>query len=245
MNSFTSILFVLLSLSKAFAGSQSAGEMALAIPARTSEEKKIDEFRHPKELLDFSKIKAGDTVVDFFPGKGYFTRLLSSVVGERGHVIAHVPKEVEGASFKPVESIIKNVEKLKNVEVKVVPLTIAPAENVDVIWTTQIYHDLHIKKFIDADVAAFNKMLFKMLKPGGHLIVVDHVANDGTTEADIEKLHRINPKMAKLEIEAAGFVLEDESKTLLRNEDHKLNVFDPAIRGKTDQFAFRFVKPKK
>jgi predicted methyltransferase len=84
-----------------------------------------------------------------------------------------------------------------------------------------------------------------MLKPGGHLIVVDHVAAAGASLADIEKLHRIDPKMALKEIEAAGFVLEDESKVLQQKDDHTLNVFDPAIRGKTDQFAYRFVKPKK
>jgi predicted methyltransferase len=213
--------------------------------ARPAEDIKADERRHPRELLVFSKVKSGDIVVDLFPGKGYFTRLFSDLVGPKGHVIAYVPKELENMKFKPVDAGKTAVAGLKNAELKVTPLMTPPAENVDVIWTSQNYHDLHIKKFVDADIAAYNKLLFNMLKPGGYFIVVDHVAAPAATLAEIENLHRIDPKQARKEIEAAGFVFEDESKILAQPEDHKLNVFDPAIRGKTDQFAYRFVKPKK
>lgn len=235
---------ILCSLSPAFAADNSAIDAAIANPSRPADDKTADERRHPRELLQFSQIKVGDTVVDVIPGKGYFTRLFISLVGPKGHVIAYVPKEIENAPFKPVEFAKKAVEGAKNAEAKVSPLSVAPAENVDAIWISQNYHDLHIKSFIKADLTAYNKVLFKMLKPGGHLIIVDHVATAGATDADIEKLHRIDPQTVRKEVEAAGFVFEAESKTLERKEDHKLNVFDPAIRGKTDQFAFRFVKPK-
>lgn len=220
-------------------------EKAVAVKTRPAEDVKADEHRHPKELLDFSKVKPGDKVVDLFPGGGYFTRLFSSVVGPKGKVIAYVAKEVEAAPFKPVESAQKAVLGLKNAEVLVTPVLKIPVEKVDVVWTSQNYHDLKIKKIVDTDIAAFNKQVFAMLKSGGYFIVIDHVATAGATDADIEKLHRIDPAQVKKEVEAAGFVLEEESKVLAQNEDHKLNVFDPAIRGKTDQFAYRFVKPKK
>jgi predicted methyltransferase len=171
--------------------------------------------------------------------------LFSSVVGAKGKVFAFVPKEIEGAPFKPVEAAKQAVMGLNNAEVIISPLLKIPAEKVDVVWTSQNYHDLHIKKIINVDMAAFNKQVFEMLKPGGLYIVVDHVAASGATDADIEKLHRIDPAMVKKEIEAAGFVFQAESKVLAQTEDHKLNVFDPSIRGKTDQFAYRFVKPKK
>ena len=232
-------------LPNVFAADKTPSETAVANTSRPADDIKVDERRHPRELLDLSKVKAGDTVVDLLPGRGYFTRLFASVVGAKGHVIAYVPKEIENVKFKPVEAANKAVEGLKNAEVKVTPLTTAPAENVDVIWTSQNYHDLHIKSFIKADVGAFNKLLFKMLKPGGYLIVVDHVAPSNATPADSEKLHRIDPKQARTEIEAAGFILEEDNHILSQKEDHSLNVFDPAIRGKTDQFAYRFVKPKK
>lgn len=242
------ILYALLALSSvstSLAAKTSVIDSTLASASRSAEDKKSDEHRHPRELLEFSQIKTGDTVIDIIPGKGYFTRLFIQIVGPKGHVIAYVPKEIENASFKPVEFANKAVEGAKNAQAKVTLLSEAPAENVDAIWISQNYHDLHIKSFIKADLTAYNKVLFKMLKPGGHLIIVDHVAQSGATEADVEKLHRIDPQTVRKEIEAAGFVFEAESKTLERKEDHKLNVFDPAIRGKTDQFAFRFVKPKK
>ena len=245
MKSIFYAFLILCSFSSAFAAASSAVDAAIANPSRPTDDKSADERRHPRDLLEFSQIKAGDTVVDVIPGKGYFTRLFINLVGPQGHVVAYVPKEIENAPFKPVEFAKKAVEGAKNAEVKVTPLLEAPAQNVDAVWISQNYHDLHLKSFIKADVAAYNRLLFKMIKPGGHLIIVDHVANAGTKDSDIEKLHRIDPQTVKKEILAAGFVLEAESKTLERKEDHKLNVFDPAIRGKTDQFAFRFVKPKK
>jgi predicted methyltransferase len=223
----------------------SASEIAVSNKSRPADDIKADERRHPKELLDFSKVKMGDKVVDVLPGRGYFTRLFAGVVGPKGRVVAFVPKELEGASFKPVEAAKDAVKGMKNAEVLVSPVAKIGAEKVDVVWTSQNYHDLKIKKLIDVDMAALNKQVFNMLKPGGFYVVIDHVAAAGAGEADIEQLHRIDPALVKKEIEAAGFVFQEESKVLAQNEDHKLNVFDPAIRGKTDQFAYRFVKPKK
>jgi predicted methyltransferase len=242
-----SVLFVSLSLilaSPVFAA-PSAIEKAVSEKSRPADDVKADERRHPKELLEFSKVKAGDKVVDFFPGRGYFTRLFASVVGPKGKVIAFVPKEVEGAPFKPVEAAKEAVKGMTNAEVLIAPMAKIPVEKADVVWTSQNYHDVHIKKLMNADVAAFNKQVFEMLKPGGVYVVVDHVAVAGANESEVEKLHRIDPVMVKKEIEAAGFIFQEESKVLAQNEDHKLNVFDPSIRGKTDQFAYRFMKPKK
>jgi Predicted methyltransferase len=231
--------------SSAVLAASPTSEKAVSAKTRTADDLKADEFRHPKELLDFSKVKAGDKVVDFIPGRGYWTRLFSNVVGPKGKVIAYIPKEIEGAPFKPVETTKKAIDGLFNTEFLMTPLLKMNLEKVDVVWTSQNYHDLKVKKFIDTDIAAFNKQIFAMLKPGGYFIVVDHIANAGATDADIDKLHRIDPSLVKKEVEAAGFVLEEESKVLNQKDDHSLNVFDPAIRGKTDQFAYRFVKPKK
>lgn len=244
MNRVLLISFLLMIASPVFAASP-AIEKAVSNKSRPADDIKVDEHRHPKELLDFSKVKAGDKVIDALPGRGYFTRLFSSVVGPKGKVIAFVPKELEAAPFKPVDAAKQAVMSLTNAEVVVAPILKIPAEKVDLVWTSQNYHDLHIKKIIDVDMAAFNKEVFEMLKPGGFYVVIDHVASAGATASDIENLHRIDPAMVKKEIEAAGFVLQEESKILAQSEDHKLNVFDPKIRGKTDQFAYRFMKPKK
>lgn len=236
-------LLFLLSLFTACSTTTTSIDEAINSNIRTVDEKNIDNTRHPKELLEFSKVEASDTVVDFLPGKGYFTKLFSILVGPKGKVIANVPKEIEAAPFKPVESIMTATKDLKNVEVVVLPLSEKIASNVDVIWTSQNYHDLHIKKFIDTDVAAYNKLLFQMIKPGGYLIVIDHVAAPGAPLSEIERLHRIDPLQVKKELAAAGFIFDQESRVLARDEDHSTNVFDPAIRGKTDQFVYRFKRP--
>ena len=129
MIKFVVSVILLLSSFTAFAAS-SLSEVAVANASRPADDKKADANRHPRELLDFSKAKADDTVVDLMPGRGYFTRLFASVVGPKGHVIAYVPKEFENAPFKPVDAAKKAAEGLKNVEVKVTPLLTAPAENV-------------------------------------------------------------------------------------------------------------------
>lgn len=239
------LISVSLMLASPVMAAPSANEKAVSNKSRPADDVKADDHRHPKELLDFSQVKAGDKVLDMLPGRGYFTRLFAGVVGPKGKVLAYVPKELEGASFKPVEAAQAAVKGLKNAEVLVAPVAKIPGDKFDLVWTSQNYHDLHIKKLIDVDIAAFNKQVFDMLKPGGVYLVIDHVAVAGAGEADIEKLHRIDPAMVRKEVEAAGFVFQEESKVLAQNEDHKLNVFDPAIRGKTDQFAYRFVKPKK
>lgn len=234
-------------LHSAFVASAISGgaDAALSSASRSADDKKADSDRHPKELLEFSKVKAGDRVVDMMPGKGYFTKLFAIMVGDKGHVTAFVPKEFENAPFKPVDAAKQAIQGLKNASVAVTPILDAPDANVDLAWTSQNYHDLRIKKYISVDMLAFNKMVFKMLKPGGSYVVIDHVASAGASEADVERLHRIDPAIVKKEVEAAGFVLADEGKVLRRDETHVLNVFDPAIRGKTDQFMYRFVKPKK
>src|SRR5438309_1059186 len=229
MNRVFLLSFLLILASPLFAATP-AIEKAVSNKSRPVDDIKADDHRHPKELLEFSKVKEGDKVIDALPGRGYFTRLFSSIVGPKGKVVAFVPKEFEAAPFKPVDAAKQAVNGLRNAEVLVVPILKIPVEKVDVVWTSQNYHDLHIKKFIDVDMAAFNKEVFDMLKPGGFYVVVDHVANAGTTADDIEKLHRIDPTVVKKEIEHAGYVLQEESKVLAQSEDHKLNVFDPMIR---------------
>jgi predicted methyltransferase len=116
--------------------------------------------------------------------------------------------------------------------------------NADVVWTSQNYHDLYADFMGKPDVAAFNKQVFDMLKPGGLYVIVDHVGATGSGHEAGNTVHRIDPALVKAEVEAAGFVFEGESEVLRNAEDkHDLNVFDEAIRGKTDQFVYKFRKP--
>jgi predicted methyltransferase len=117
-------------------------------------------------------------------------------------------------------------------------------QKADVIWTSQNYHDFHDSFFGPADLVGVNKAIYDALKPGGVYVVLDHVAQAGSGLRDTETLHRIDPATVKKEVLAAGFIFEGEDNSLRNPADpHTKNVFDPSIRGKTDQFIYKFRKP--
>jgi predicted methyltransferase len=89
-----------------------------------------------------------------------------------------------------------------------------------------------------------NKAVFQILKPGGTYMIIDHMAVAGSGMRDTGTLHRIDPAIVRSQVEAAGFRFAGESKVLNNPADPlDIKVFDPAIRGHTSQFAFKFVKP--
>jgi predicted methyltransferase len=115
---------------------------------------------------------------------------------------------------------------------------------VDVVFTSQNYHDYPDKFMGSIDPSILDRNVYQVLKPGGMFIVVDHVAEAGSGMRDTDTLHRIDPEIVKKQVVAAGFVFEGESDVLRNPADgHKVKVFDPSIRGRTDQFAFKFRKP--
>ena len=242
----TIVLALALSLAPAIAAAQTAPyATALADPARPAADKARDAARKPAELLAFAKVKPGQVVVDYIMGGGYLTHVLASAVGTGGKVYAYQPAEFiafradYGKEQDAVAAARKNVVALR-------PSlgAFAVAEPVDTIITVQNWHDLHNPMAPAGTAAGIAKQLFAMLKPGGTFVVVDHAAAAGADDATQQKLHRINPAVARAEIESAGFVFDGESKLWANAADPKTAlVFDAAIRGKTDQFAYRFKKP--
>jgi predicted methyltransferase len=221
---------------------------AVADPNRPDADTKRDAERKPAECIAFAGIKPGDRVVDMIPGKGYFTKIFSKVVGSKGWVYSYFPSDLDDLYKKNnIAMPPPGDPNYPNVSFIHAPMAqfLVP-EKVDLVWTSQNYHDLHDKFFGPVDVAAMNKAIFDSLKPGGIFIVLDHVAEAGSGLRDTDTLHRIDPAQVKKEVEAAGFVFVGESKVLHNPGDtHTLKVFDPSIRGKTDQFIFKFRKPGK
>ena len=222
---------------------------AVADPARPAADTQRDADRKPAELIAFAGIKAGDKGIDLLPGGGYFTRLFSKVVGPKGVVYAWVnPKAANAPANAPdpaagVTAIAADAN-FKNVRPGYIDTAGKSAEAVDFAWTSLNYHDLQNRP--NADLGAFNKMVFKSLKPGGIYIVIDHAAETGSGKRDSATLHRIDPSFVKAEVVKSGFVFEAESKALANPaDDHKGVNRDSGIRGKTDQFVFKFRKPKK
>ncbi len=219
--------------------------VALADPSRPADQTARDAARKPGELLAFAAIEPGDKVADFIMGGGYWTRILSPLVGPSGHVYAYQPTEF--IAFRPAygDEQKAGVTGLANATPVTLPVgQVAFPEPLDAIVTVNNYHDLHLKMAPPGAAAYIAGRLFAALKPGGVLLLVDHVADADPDFAVPEKLHRIDPAAARKEIESVGFKFEAESQ-LLRNpaDPHTANVFDPAIRGKTDQFTLRLRKP--
>lgn len=205
-----------------------------------------DADRHPAEIMAMTGLKPGGSAVDVGPGRtGYYTRIMSRLVGANGKVVMFNPTWVAEKFPKATEAPAAFVAAgYTNVEGSVQPMdAIKFDQPVDLIFVSQLYHDQVWQKI---DVAKMNKAIFDALKPGGVYFVIDHVGPDVKTPEQIDKLHRIDPALVKEQILAAGFKLEAESDLLKNAADpHTANVFDPAIRGKTDQFVFKFVKPAK
>ena len=219
---------------------------AAADPSRAAD-RALDARRHGPELMAFAHVKPGDRVLELIPGSGYFTRLFSRIVGPSGHVYAIWPQPYADEDVPDVNAWKAASAKAPwtNVTVLVQPATqLTVPQSVDVVFTSQNYHDYPDKFMGRIDPSVFNKAVYRALKPGGLLIIVDHAAEPGSGMRDTDTLHRIDPAIVKTQVLAAGFKFDGES-TLLRNpaDDHKLLVFNPAIRGKTDQFIYRFRKP--
>lgn len=218
---------------------------ALADPARPAADRERDAARKPAELLAFAGVRPGQKVGDFIMGGGYLTRVLAAAVGPQGHVHAFQPAEFiafraqYGEDQRSVDAAYANVD-------AVAGAAGAPAfpANLDVIITVQNFHDLYLSQMPAGSAQRASAALYNALRPGGVLVVVDHSAVDGSGTAAVDSLHRIDRAAVVAELNAAGFVLDGESDLYSRPADARTaNVFDPSIRGQTDQFTLRFRKP--
>lgn len=218
---------------------------ALADPSRPAAERERDAARMPAELLAFAQVSRGEKVGDFIMGGGYLTRILAAAVGPTGRVYAFQPAEFiafrsqYGDDQRTVDAAYDNV-----VAVAGSASTPAWPEPLDTIITVQNFHDLYLKMAPPGTGLVAARNLYAALKPGGAMVVVDHSAAPGTGSGLSDTLHRIEKATVVDVFTKAGFRLEAESDLYARPADPRTaNVFDPAIRGKTDQFTLRFRKP--
>ena len=194
-------------------------------------------------VIAFVGLKPGDRIADIVAGR--FVRAFSAAVGPTGKVYAVETAEVVKAHPEVLPMLKALAAQTPNVVVSADPAATPLPRDLDAVFIRQNYHDLHDKFMGPADVPAFNRTVFAALKPGGVYVVLDHAAAAGTGLRDTDTLHRIDPASVKAEVMAAGFVLDGESPIFANPaDDHGKMVFDPAIRGKTDQFLYRFRKPK-
>ncbi len=241
------------------AGSVFAGENTAPIPdhiqaavndsTRPKADRARDPNRKPAEVLTFFEVKQGDTVADLMSGIGYYSEILTRAVGENGKLYAHNSpfvvnrfKERLGpgglweeklASWKNAVQLVQNLENPG-----------LPENSVDVAIMVLFYHDTYWQ---DVDRSAMNKAVYKAIKPGGVYGIIDHHAQSGSGDRDVQSLHRVDVELVKKELLEAGFVLEGESVLLRHEEDSRdYNVFRDfqTDRDKTDRFVLKFRKPK-
>jgi predicted methyltransferase len=244
-----------------------SGDDALRILARTSsavddplrpdQDRKRDPHRRPAELLAFFGIEEGMRVADLQATHGFYTEILSTVVGSEGRVYVHNNDFVD---VRFGEGLDQRLEKLREAGRENVDRIVAELDemelprDLDAVLFIRFYHDLFWQPRPDGtltDRAEFLRRVYESLKPGGVFGVVDHHAQAGSGERDAldpeNGLHRIDVELVKREVLAAGFLLEAESELLRHLEDTRdWNIFvdDRTRRDTTDRFVLRFVKPQ-
>ena len=224
-------------------------KVAVADSARPAADTARDENRKPAEMLAFASITPGKVVVDLLPGGGYFTRIFAKAVEPGGRVYAYFGTQYDARlktqnkdpdnQFADLKAAYKNLGVIHGPLVQFVT-----PEPVDVVWTSDNYHDMHNKAY-DMDVNEVNKAIYKSLKPGGYYVIIDHKAADSAGDDVTQTMHRIKESTTKTEVEAAGFKLVAEGNDLnYPADDGSKPVFDANVRGKTNQFMLKFQKPR-
>ena len=220
----------------------------VAAPGRIDGDAAKDAARKPADVLAFSKVMKGATVLELEAGAGYYTELLSRAVGPTGKVIMQAPKEFENFYKDALAARMKD-NRLANVTVSWSPFDKLEAADasVDVVTWFQGPHELWCKAAcgnipMGAPAASFAEIA-RVLKPGGYFVVMDHSAVAGAPDTAGNDLHRIDAAIVKPMIEAAGFAQEEESQLLANAADDRTKgVFDPSIQGRTDQWLIRYKK---
>lgn len=220
-------------------------DAVVADPSRSAEDRALDAERMPLDVLNFAKVQKGQVVADFMAGGGYYTAMLADLVGPKGTVYAINP-----LSFHRPEVWDKRLAADGNIRPMVSDaraMQLAPG-SVDMIFAHLVFHDLYFEserfKFPRLDVEFMLANWYAAVKPGGTVVIVDHVGLAGETREIVNAVHRIDPDTVIRDMTKAGFKLIEQSDMLRRsNDDLSKSVFDDGIRGKTDRFMMKFQKP--
>jgi predicted methyltransferase len=223
---------------------------AIQAKYRTEDDQARDAARKPFETLVFTGIKPGDTVIEMEAGGGYFTPLLAATVGSEGKVFMQNPAEFAnfwGGGQPPRMKDGSMPLQVTYLETRFDDLATVPDGSVDVVTWMQGPHEIWYvldgatEQLSDAD-KTFSEIA-RVLKPGGAFIALDHAAPTGTAETSGGDTHRIDPNVIDMLAASKGLTKAETSDLFTNPEDDMTtNVFNPSIRGTTNQFLFRYVK---
>ena len=241
MMRFVALLFV---FSISFpALSQVSVDEALAAASRPDEDRARDAGRMPAEVLEFFGIGAGSRVADVLSGGGYYTRILTPVIGPEGAVYAGNNPFFQRFGDEAMTALLSEpgFENVMRIDGPADEIALPSDGSLDAVMIALAYHDLWLT---DEDRDELNRRVFTALRSGGAYGIIDHSAAEGTGSSAVESLHRIEESVIVEEISRAGFELGARGDFLANpDDDRSLRVFDPAIRGQTDRFVLRFEKP--
>ncbi|MDJ0839090.1 MAG: methyltransferase domain-containing protein [Acidobacteriota bacterium] len=218
---------------------------AVANKLRTDEDFRRDVTSKPVEVLAFAGVKPGMRVLDLFAGSGYYSEILSLVVGPQGQVTLHnnqayikfVKQDLNARlAGKRLPNVVRHVREAEALEL--------PDEGFDAIFMVLAFHDIYFKsKDWSVDGDKLLKQVKAALKPDGVLLLIDHAAKEATRETAAQDLHRIDEAFTKEVMASYGFKLVKQSD-ILRNpgDDRSISVFDDKIRRKTDRFVHLYKK---
>ena len=217
-----------------------------AAPGRSEDDKARDASRKPAEVLAFLGLKPGDTVLDLIASGGWYSVAAAIATGPEGKVYAQNPASAlqlrDGAYETEITARLaaNNLPQIERLNSEIADLGV-PDETINVAITALNFHDVYNGFGAPAAIGMLQAVKAK-LKPGGVLGVIDHV---GDPDGDNKTAHRIDPALAVAAAEAAGFTVVRNDELLAgTDDDHRKNVFDPAVRGKTDRFLLKLVKPE-
>jgi predicted methyltransferase len=221
---------------------------AVAAPERSAKDRERDARDKPAELLAFAGLQPGMKVADVFGGGGYWSEILVRAVGPEGSVtlVNNAPYFNYGQEDLKARFGEGRLKEVKRRVVETADLDLG-RDQYDLITIYLSYHDIYwvdeASGWPKINADRFVTQLHDALKPGGHLLVVDHAAKAGSGSAAAQDLHRIDEAFTKKDFLSHGFLLE-KSWHGLRNsaDDHTKGVFDAAIRGKTDRFTHLYRK---
>jgi predicted methyltransferase len=221
---------------------------AVAAPGRPADMLRFDATWQPAGVLEFLRLEPHMAVLDIIADGGYYSEIMARVVGPDGRVVALVYDDKARQDFAPLGA------RNSNISFQILPMHTIRADSLtpdhfDFVLLNMMYHDVYWEDekagapHIEPDnvLAA----LYRAVKPGGIVGVIDFVGKPGDPRVIVNQLHRIDPARVRADFERTGFVFEGQSDLLhVATDDHTKLVFDPTIRGKTDKFVSRFRKPR-
>ena len=247
---FSGLLITLAGCAGSGTSSHDAVANALANPARSEADHERDIRDKPQQVLTLAGFKRGMVIADIFGGGGYYSEILSDLVGPKGEVRLINNQAYDGYARKVLEKRLAD-NRLPNVKYEISPpdnMNLG-SNSLDGALIVMSYHDLYVADPNDGwpaiDASQFINQIVTALKPGGKLLIVDHAARDGSGKTDAQVLHRIEEKFAIADFNAHGLKFVGSIPDLRNSEDdHSLNVFNANIKGKTDRFVHVYQKPR-